>query len=148
MVKRARLDLEPPAKYRFLPRFGTRLIANFGDIVNMSRRTFPTVRWELMDSSRYMTDNAMKFNQARFVFSTHGAGLANVLFVQPKTVVCEVESDRALPFFMGLSRIVGLFHVVCRLPKMVHHSPRPTFMPLELAHDVIRAGLTCLGIVK
>jgi capsular polysaccharide biosynthesis protein len=115
-------------------------------IMAMTKRDFPLIPWESLNSSSSIVVNARLFNQLQLFFSAHGAGFSNALFMQPRTVLCEVSNDRGYTLYMELSSILGLYHVVARLTAMKHHSLKETAVPLSLAQKMIKAGLQCLGM--
>jgi hypothetical protein len=145
MVKRANLDLAKPVKYGFLQRAVRRRIENLEEIRDLARREFPMIDWKMLLSATLISQNARFFNRVRFFFGAHGAAFANAVFMQPKTVLCEVQCDRPYPDFMGISQILGLFHIVSRGPGMIHQVDTATILPLKLAHDMIKAGLSALN---
>jgi hypothetical protein len=124
-----------------------RRISNLNDILNMANREFPVVVWEMLYSGPSVVANAKYFNKVSLLFATHGGGVANIVFMQPKTVLCEVEGKSFRANFMGITQIIGLFHVIVRLAAIRHYFWRPTFMPLPLARETIKAGLRCLGLL-
>lgn len=58
-----------------------------------------------------------KFSQASMVVGAHGAGLSNIMFCQPKTVMIEfVPEFHQQPYYMSLAHSVGLdYHgMICK----------------------------------
>jgi glycosyltransferase involved in cell wall biosynthesis len=148
MVKHAALDLSKPNEYGFIWRSkGGRSVANAADVMKNVGKKFPLIQWKVLGRGGMIAENARVFNVLRMIFSTHGAGLANIIFMQPKTVVCEIFSDRAGWNFVGISQNMGLFHVVSRLPTMLHLSFVPNVLPVYLVLDMIKAALSCLASV-
>jgi capsular polysaccharide biosynthesis protein len=119
-------------------------MANLVEILALAKREFSTIPWEILISCPTLCGNARLFNQLRLFFSVHGAGFANSIFMQPRTVLCEVQSDVSSAVFADISSIVGLYHIIARVVTLVHFSPNPTMIPLPLVHDMLRAGLGCL----
>jgi capsular polysaccharide biosynthesis protein len=60
--------------------------------------------------------NARLFDEAKLVIGPHGAGLANVAFCSPDTVVLEIASNNFwLPLFSALAQAAKLSHMLLLL---------------------------------
>ena len=86
----------------------TRMIHNLRHVRSfLSRRGFETVYLEGMS----VIDQIVLFQNAEFIISPHGAGLANLLFCEPGTKVIEfMPSAEMRPFFWLISEKLDLVH--------------------------------------
>jgi capsular polysaccharide biosynthesis protein len=140
-----KLDMKPPSFHGFMTRQGTRVISNMLEIKEMACLKYPEIQWTMMPKGNSsICENAKRFNEMRFVFGAHGAGMANCIFMQPGGVLCEVQSDKGGDTFTAWSRMFGLYHVVSRLVSMIHHSVEPVVLPMDTAVGMLDAAVRCL----
>jgi len=88
----------------------TRTIANIEQVqAFLSRHGFETIYLEGMS----IVDQILLFQSAEFVIGPHGAGLANLLFCEPRTRVIELTpSVEMRPFFWLISEKLSLIYGV------------------------------------
>jgi capsular polysaccharide biosynthesis protein len=59
-------------------------------------------------------DQVGLFFNAEVIVSSHGAGLANILFCKPKTKIIEVKHKRENnPLYFNISKVLDLDHSTC-----------------------------------
>lgn len=86
----------------------TRMIQNMEQVEeSVSRFGFETVYLEGMS----VRDQILLFQSAEFVIGAHGAGMANLLFCEPRTRVIEIMPTAAMrPFFWVIAEKLELVH--------------------------------------
>jgi hypothetical protein len=135
------LDKEAPTKHFFLNRELNRKIGNFNELISAAKQEFPKEPWELIRPFTSVITAAKEFNKARFFMTPHGSACINAIYMQPRTVLCEIQSSISYGFFMNVTRIFGEFNVICRIPTMSHWKPKVYDLPLEKGMAVIRAAM-------
>jgi hypothetical protein len=125
-----------------------RRISNMNEVIAWARQEYPCVAWEKQKGPMTgLKEAAVVFNDVKFYFSAHGADLTNIVFMQPRGVVCEVHGIRLYPLFSGMSRMFGLLHVGARLAGLVHWCEpacEAKVLPLDVARRMIGAGMEFL----
>jgi len=58
-----------------------------------------------------LPEQAVLFNSACVIVSTHGAGLTNLVYCNPGTTVVEIFGAHVYPYFFGLSNLCGLRYI-------------------------------------
>jgi hypothetical protein len=144
LLRRLNLDREKPTIHGFLERKVSRILSNLHDIFAMAKLEFPQRHWEFLQKSSSLLANAVYFNNVRLFFGAHGAGFLNLIFMQPKNVLCEVARDRMRDNYISMSWIFGMLHIVSRLANMIHHSGQPMFLPMEIAYNMLKIGMNFL----
>jgi hypothetical protein len=148
VIKRLKLDKEKPWRYVFMSRDppDRRRIANIGELYGWATKEYRKVPvvWEIVRSPVGLESGAVMFNSLRLLFAAHGAGLVNLLFMQPRSVVCEFQGSRCHRGFTGMSRMFGLLHVAGRSVKMSHFATGEMAVPIPVARQMISAGIRFL----
>jgi capsular polysaccharide biosynthesis protein len=151
------LDATNAFRYVFINRGGTsgksifkkkedsRKIRNMPAIFRTVQEKFPQIPWERTVFGRTIPQNAILFNTLKFLFTPHGAGLTNCMFMQVKIVVCEVQGEFEYYGYMSLCRLLGMYYIVSRLPWMRHWG-KSAGMPDSLAVAMVVEGLKCLEL--
>jgi hypothetical protein len=140
------LDRKIPDRRCFMNRARglSRHIINLHEVVALCARRYPTVTWEWIDSTASIGLNAKRWNELDFFFAPHGAGSANTLFMQPRTVYCEIQSGGHANFIHA-ALIVGIFPLTYRLPGMRHFDPTMTnVLPLNKAEELLEKAVSYL----
>jgi hypothetical protein len=138
------LDRVKPSRYVFMNRGGSRRIFNFQEIIVAALTTFRSFRWERIHPLASFEQSAILFNPLRLLFTPHGAGLANTLFMQPGSVICEVQGEREVSMFTDVSKVTRVNHVVARIMEMKHHGGVGANMSVEIAIRMLRISLSLL----
>jgi hypothetical protein len=78
------------------------------------------------------------------LFAVHGAGGANSEFLQPKTLSIEVVGNEHKYRHRNVSKIVGFYHVLARIPSMegFGESLNTAVLELGLAERMLLTGLS------
>jgi hypothetical protein len=105
---------------------------------------YPTTKWQMVDEEISIQRAAPMFNEFKFFFAPHGRMLTNVVFMQPHTAVCEIQSQLAHPLFIDLSRMLGLYHVVTRVLSMPHDGRRGVRISVRVSLNMVEEALNCL----
>jgi hypothetical protein len=114
------------------------------NVVALCAMRFPTATWEWINSTSSIGLNAKRWNELDFFFAPHGAGSANTLFMQPRTVYCEIQSGGHANF-IHVALIVGIFSLKYRLPGMAHFDPNvANILPLDKAEELLAKAVAFL----
>jgi hypothetical protein len=96
------------------------------EIAMIFRKKIPTETWEIVIAfTKSLPDAAEKFNPLKFYLATHGAGNANLAFMQPRTVFAEIQMLQMMRVDYFLSTVIGLYHIFTRIPSIGHWDSRP-----------------------
>ena len=119
---------------------GARGISNEAALVDtLARLGFESVQCETLT----VREQAALFAEASVVLGPHGAGLSNVAFCQPGTVVIELFDAHIAPCFWAISAVSGLRHVVHYCGERdVGHGPATDERYHLTADDRRRAGFS------
>jgi capsular polysaccharide biosynthesis protein len=150
IATKVELDKMTPSRYALMNRKKrqARRIVNFDQVRDELVRLWPSVKWEFVESEKTVLTGAKLFNAFLFFMGTTGAGMANTMFMQPESVVCEVQGRFADMAFVQISQIFRLHHVLCRLPYMPHWSNKGGFLPIELARELVGTAVKVLSAAK
>jgi hypothetical protein len=141
---RVGLDISSPSRYGFATRPQSRRITNMDEIVNLAKQKYRNISWEMLEETSHPFLNAANFNQLKFFFSPHGSGIVHALYMQPRTVVCEVEAERGTDW-LQLIRLLGLYHILSRIKAMIHFGGHGAPLPLKIAEEMIEIAIACLN---
>jgi capsular polysaccharide biosynthesis protein len=117
------------------------------DIVVAVRKLYNSVAWEISMDGSSIHECAVLYNGFRLLFAAHGAGLANILYMQPGGVVCEIQADRAHALYIDMRKSLGLHHIVTQFPQISHYG-KGMSIPVETAVKMIQEAMRCLGCEK
>jgi capsular polysaccharide biosynthesis protein len=126
-------------------RGGSRKIFNMKGIMGAAMIEFRGFPWERIHPLPSFEKSAILFNGLQLLFTPHGAGLANTLFMQRGSVVCEVQGEREVSMFTDISRVTQVNHVVARIMEMKHHGGVGADMSVAVAMRVLGIGLSLLS---
>jgi hypothetical protein len=142
---KAGMDLKAPFRYGFLNRDvrKARWIANMEDIRGKVQVKYPEFNWENISHCSTILETARLYNSLRFVFTPQGAGMTNIIFMQPRNVVCEVQTSRLYPGFIKLARIFGLLDIVSRFGEY-SHSRSWFVMPEDIGIEMVDVAVSYL----
>jgi hypothetical protein len=138
------LDEVPPSRYAFMNREGARNIINLRAVMLQAKREYTRIHWEEIVPLSLFGESAILFNRLNLLFTPHGAGLANTLFMQAGSVICEVQGDREVAMFTDISKVTGVNHVVSRIMEMEHHGKVGANIDIRLAMKMLEIGLSFL----
>jgi hypothetical protein len=146
LKKKLGLDEIPAFRYAFInrPVRKARRIHNLNEVVEWARQEIPDINWETPTCGSSMNITGRLFNSLRFFFTPHGAALMNVVYMQPRSVACEVQGSNWHNSYSGISRMLGLFYVGARLGWMKHRWGTGTTMPVEVGQAMVRTALEIL----
>lgn len=129
-----------PTRRLYIPRAGTRKIANESEIGPVLA-AFGIETYDFREC-----DNEPDFfRSARLIIGAHGAGLTNIAFCQPGTKILEiVPSDHAYPYFYTVAESAGLDYAYIvgqstgsRRPGTFGPSPYDFMIDVETFRDAI-----------
>jgi capsular polysaccharide biosynthesis protein len=145
--KRNRFESRPAWRCGFFNRdkFKMRWMSNMDHIMKMAKAKYQGFAWQPVGAKKSIEETAIFFDSLKFIFGMHGSGLLNVIFMQPKSVVCEVQSQSHFVVISELSRIFGLFHIASRLGNILHYSSLVT-MPEGLAMLMIDRAVAFMNV--
>ena len=61
----------------------------------------------------------------KLVFAVHGSVLSNIIFMQDKTIVIELQMEKVLPSFFYASILTGKNLICCRDRNISYRSKKP-----------------------
>lgn len=110
------LDKKPADQYIIYNRENTdfRVVTNFKDISKAIKLAYPKYPWKNIEIPRTLEMQFKCFNSMRVFIAVHGAAFANTLFMQPRTVCCEVQVDRWVDNYLWISLFANVYHIVSR----------------------------------
>jgi hypothetical protein len=148
VVEKLALDRLVPSRYILMNRVNgtSRSFRNFDQILQSTRNKYPNILWESFESTTSLQQNAAFFNAFKLLFAAHGAALISTIYMQRNTVVCEFRADKTWYFYVAISFIFGLYHVLGRWPGMAHFAKTSGNLPVDLALKSIGMGLSRLKI--
>jgi hypothetical protein len=137
------LDKSKPGRYGFLNRVQgkSRYIANMNEIREWAQVKYKGIIWEHLTSGPHILQNAKVFNSVILFFSVHGAAMVNVIYMQPKSVVCELQTPVSHMMVMFLCRMFGLVEIIGVVRGMSHKEFRVNIVEMPMAKEMIRLGL-------
>lgn len=94
-----------------------RYVADIHELVDACNKEFPMFHFEAFtpDDSKPFFEQALFFNSFKFIWGVHGSLMANILYMQPKTVVVEIQCENNwLNSFLNVGQIAGLCHFAGR----------------------------------
>jgi hypothetical protein len=78
------------------------------------------MNWTVAPPCHSFVETARLFNSLWFVVAPHGAALTNLLFMQNGTGYCEIQADISRMNFIQMARVLNLWSLLARIPKMPH----------------------------
>ncbi|OHS99513.1 hypothetical protein TRFO_34061 [Tritrichomonas foetus] len=140
------LDDENPEIMAFFNRDNSRHIENMKGIYKMAKRKYPQFKI-IRETPNYKTykENCQVYNKVLILFTPHGAGCVNLIFMQPKTVFCEIQSDLSKFAFYNIALQFNIFHVLCRIPDLPHFPTGAKPLLMETAMKMLEVAV---GFVK
>jgi hypothetical protein len=138
IIRKLKLDAIRPSFFALMNREKGKRVLDLNKIYAKVKRVYRNIAWTLIttpDSS--IESNAIIFNNLRFILIPHGPDLANILFMQPRSVVCEIQGKKRVHSLIGLAEFLGLWSVHWFGEANAH---------MDLILRVVGAGLKCLGL--
>jgi hypothetical protein len=125
VIGKLSLDQKLPTRYAFKNRPVRRRIMNMAAIFHIVCRRFRGYEWEMIRPSYLsLLDAAKEFNTFRFFLAAHGAGFVCFIYMQPRTVVCEVQTTIQTSYFMFMRRVLDRHHIFCRAGNVTDIDPQ------------------------
>ncbi|OHT05399.1 hypothetical protein TRFO_06003 [Tritrichomonas foetus] len=147
-IERFNLAKEPPTEYVTFNRPNmSRCIGNYKHLRNELREKWPSIKFSDGIYYKSLKDQAVYFDKIKFLFAVHGSVLANIIFMQPNTVVVDLQMEQWLLSFLWLSAYTGKFMVVGRDPRISWRGIKPNIIDLKYAVSLIEAGLKAGGYI-
>lgn len=143
-IRKYSLNQFPPYRFVYFNRFGPRSIVNFNAIMNDIRRDFPQYRWETRKAFSKAVDTLKYLNEVLFFFGPHGADVANIVFLQESAIVCEIQPNAFVSCYLILSNLLGLHHIIGRIPTMEFSRATYNILPYALAYQIVEQALKYL----
>jgi hypothetical protein len=138
---------QAPIRYAIQRRFsGGRSYSNFDHVFFAVTEAFLDYHWEVCIDNVPEFQAVFRYYQSVLLLAAvHGAGLANVLFMQPGTVVCEVVGPTYTPHYLWLSACLGVRHFYILDRSLVHFGEEQVYGDPTIMIAVIRRGFRSLG---
>jgi hypothetical protein len=144
MIDKLGLDRKPPSLYGLMNRKNNRMILNMYKVLERIRAVYKDVKWELVSYHRILEETAILFNNIRFLMGVNGAGMTNMLYMQPNSVVCELQTIDTW-YFMRYGEMLGLYFVEYRFWGLKHFGQKGANLDLDDAIQIVAAGLKALN---
>ena len=146
-VEKLKLESKPFRYVIYNRKMKKRGIANFKEIYNAITTEFPSYPWEKGRTTEgYLGPKGciQYYHETKFLFAVHGAVLANTIFMQPGSVVCELMIERWTPNFMFTSVETGKKYVMGRDEAIPHSISKTNIVKTNVVLDLIAKGLTLI----
>lgn len=136
------LDEENPYIFAFFNRKETRHISNLKQIYYAAKQKYPGFFY-MYDQPFYTTylENSRLFNKILILFTPHGALCVNLMFMQPKTVLIEIQADISGYNFFKMGLFFDIYHIFGRIPDLNHFGRGSKPFPIEKALLMIDAAV-------
>jgi hypothetical protein len=135
--KKANLDQQPPTRFGFQNRYN-REILNLTETLQEVQWRFPKFPWEMLPQQwGSILETAKEMNRVKFLLTPHGSNLANIYYMQPMTVFCDVQKPVLGWYFFGLGMIFRIRSVYCVVGKQ----GGPCRLSRPLAFALVKAAL-------
>ena len=136
------LDTQNPYIFAFFNRKQTRHISNLKSIYYAAKKRYPGFFY-MYDEPFYTTylENARLFNKILILFTPHGALCVNLMFMQPKTVLIEIQADISGFNFFKMGLFFDIYHIFGRIPELNHFGRGSMPFPMEKALILIDAAV-------
>jgi hypothetical protein len=147
-VLQLKLDAAAPYRFTVMKRTGhwaVRRIENLPELFEMWRSEYKGFAWELIEAPSGYFTTIRYFNEVRLFLAPHGAGCVSLLWMQPRTVFCEIHPDSALyASFYNMSRCLRLHHVIYRMPGY-HHTGLGKNLTVDAAGRIVDCAMKALN---
>jgi len=144
--KKLNLDSKPPSMYVVYNRKTSfRGIENFNSVFNSIQSTYSNISWVMCDIPKGLADQFRFFNNILFFLSVHGGTYANTLFMQPKTVVVEIQVDRWVDNFLWISAFTNKYHVIGRNTSIKWRTESKNYLQSSYVNELVKTGLELIG---
>jgi len=129
--------------------FEARYLGNMEEIMKLAQQKYPEFTWKQIWSTASIEQNARMYNPLLLYTAVHGAASVNILYMQPGTVHCEIQTDISPYYFFNLSRVNGMHYVTARVPGMKHFrgssGSKACTLDLNVAGEMIKTGVKYLS---
>jgi hypothetical protein len=147
-IKAFNLHRHPPQKFlTFNRRNMSRCIGNYDELQAALRNEFPSIPWEDSQNFLKLREQALYFDDVKFLFGVHGSVLANMIFMQDNTAVVDLQMEQWLLSFLWLAGYTGKYLVVGRDPQITWRGREPNILNISYVLSLIKAGLDALGAI-
>lgn len=140
-LRKYHLNQFPPFRFCFFNRKGQRNIANLDTVMLGIAEDFPDYQWEKRRTFIQAIDTVMYLNEVLLFFGPHGADVANIVFLQEAAIVCEIQANTFVSCYLIISNLLGLHHIIGRLPTMEFSQVTHNVLPYALAYQMIEQAL-------
>jgi hypothetical protein len=106
---------------------------------------FPKIPWEDSLNPLSLREQALYFEDVKFLFAVHGSVLANMIFMQDGTTVVDLQMEQWLMSFLWLAGYTGKHIVVGQDSRISWRDLKPNVLDLTYVMSLIRTGLQTLG---
>ena len=103
----------------------SRFLSNFDDIIKALSIRFPNETFQKGVFYTSFEQQVFYFNKMKLVFAVHGSVLSNIIFMQDKTIVIELQMEKILPSFFYASILTGKNLICCRDRNISYRSKLP-----------------------
>lgn len=148
VVKMFDMDMVKPYVYLLYNRENTdyRVITNFKQVCAAVKEKYPAIDWKSTIPPRGFYKQLIFFNTLKVYIAVHGANFANTLFMQPGSVVGEVQVDRWVDNYLWVTSYVHVHHVVVRQMDIKWRDEGGS-TTLDVSKVVLLAG-SCLNLTR
>jgi capsular polysaccharide biosynthesis protein len=145
IVQKADLDKSRPTRFGFQNRDRNRMIANLTETVEEIQSRVPRFNWEILPIQwPGIIEAAREMNTLRFFFAPHGAGLANVMYMQQMTVFVDIQKTVNGAYFFYMAPIFKIRCVYTNAVDNLGGGYWLIWLPLRLSLRLIEAALTLI----
>ena len=119
----------------------SRAIGNYKELKAAVREKWPHIEWEEAVVKGTMREQALYFDQVKFLFCVHGSIEANLIFMQEDTAVVDLQMEQWLLSFLYLSAFTGKYVTVGQDVAISWRSLTPNIVDIEYVLTLIESGL-------
>lgn len=141
------LNKEPPYRYVLYNRFNmSREIENWDEVMAAVKTQHPSINWENGQNFYTIREQAKYFNTIKLFFAVHGSILANIIFMQSKTSVIELQMEKWLLSFIHLGGYTEINMIEGRDASIMHIPVQKTPVDALYIAKLISLGIQRLGM--
>lgn len=150
LVDRYDLDRKRPTRFVLANRESgmSRHISNFDKVFDTIQKRIPEIRFENVTYYNTTRDQSRYFNSIKLIFSIHCSLLSNVIVMQPKTLVVEIQMQNWLLSFIYLASFTNKYSIQGRDESILHHEEVDSELSPEYAACIVERGLVFANMIK
>ena len=128
---------------------GLRHIYNFDLILNLLKKEWPKINFEVIPFYKSLFESALNYNEFKIIWiGCHGSAFGNFIFLQKESIPMEIHHAHFVPQSIAFSQALGLHHVIARDSKIKHMTAEPIYLNTTLVIQMFKSALLDSGFIK